>query len=177
MTVSLGWAGVRGDRAPRPLGEGWGRGCGGCIMASHQLLRIVKVTVMLCASRKLSRAGCAPAGQLPFLACPRKGNSKEGHPVRRSSSVMRTALRCSAGRAAHQLARSAARPRAQTWARLSSRPACATRRLSGAPKPSRWTRLWTCFLVGIFTIINNSKLWITASGMPRVLFRRFLTAR
>jgi hypothetical protein len=80
------------------------------------------------------RAGCAPAGQLPFLACPRKGNPKERHPGRRSPvgrlpSVAHRPGRCVETRAIRLRGHALRQQRTDC-----PRSGSATQRLSGAPK-------------------------------------------
>jgi hypothetical protein len=59
----------------------------------------------------IKTAGGSPAASHFFLLRQRKSNQKEGDP---GLPPLRGALRCSTGQAAAELARSAARPRAQT---------------------------------------------------------------
>src|SRR4030066_137316 len=85
----------------------------------------------LCASREYLGPVMPRRGSYFFLLVQAKVTKKKDTPL---TAPCGGTLRCSACRAAAQLARSAARSLARTSARRPTRHGCATRRCTGAPK-------------------------------------------
>ena len=89
------------------------------------------------AARILLGAGYAPAGQLLFLACPSKSNQKERHPAYRPQQKA-LGVPCVA-RHAGRLRNSHVPLRGALLKQVLAdfpRQGCATRRCTGAPKPT-----------------------------------------